>query len=87
MMSDPTQVPSEVDPKVQELMTALLNKTVELVMKLAICKCDRRDNCKVYETSREIAIVVDKLQALRPARITIGRGMGRRRRTKPTGVT
>jgi len=81
-MSRPAQAPPEVDPKVQQLMTTLPNKTVELVMKLAICKCDKRDNCKVYEVSREIAVVVDKLQALRPARITIER----RAKAKPTGV-
>jgi len=79
----PPRVPPEVDPRVQELMTSLLDKTVRLVMKLAICKCDKRDNCEVYETSRGIAEVVDKLQALRPARITIGR----QRRGKLAGVT
>jgi len=79
-MTRPPQAPPEIDPKVQELMTSLLNKTVELVMKLAICKCDKRDNCKVYEVSREIAVVVDKLQALRPARITIGRGIKGKRK-------
>jgi len=79
----PPEALPEVDPRVQEMMTSLLNNTVKLVMKIAICKCDKRDNCEVYTTSRGIAEIVDKLQALRPARITIGR----RGRGKLAGVT
>jgi len=78
----PAQAPPETDPKVQELMTNLLNESVTLVMKLAICKCDKRDNCKVYEVARRMAMYIDKLQELRPARIPIER----RAKAKPSGV-
>jgi len=77
-----TQVPPEIDPKIRDLMTALLDKTVQLIMKVATCKCDKRDNCRVYECAREVAVVVDKIQTLRPARIPLERAT----RAEPTGV-
>jgi len=78
----PTKVPPEADPKVQEYQRRLLISTTKLIFKIATCKCGKRENCAVYNVSREIAAIVDKLQELRPVPIETEQVV----RGRPTGT-
>jgi len=74
------QLPEKVRVKLEEKMRDLFTKAVQLVTKTAICKCEKRDNCKVFEMAREMAVIIDEVQELSPVRLQVGSG---RRKTRP----
>jgi len=76
----PTQVtPPPLTPdqqQVQNLLKELMQQDTMLILKVATCKCNHKENCAVYIKAREIATTLDKLQELREKGVTIGGSEG-----------
>jgi len=52
------QVPEEF----MELQGELIKLNTKLVFAVATCDCEKRDNCEVFENSKEIAKILKKMQ-------------------------
>jgi len=61
----PTPVVPPEEMKVQELTRRLTEVCMELIVKVATCRCDMKRQCAVYRKSQEIADLIDELQELR----------------------
>lgn len=48
-----------------ELVRQLTDNATQLVLKVAICKCNHKDNCEVFTKARDIAEIINKLQDIR----------------------
>jgi len=55
----------EMPPEVRDVLTKLMDEATTLVIKVATCKCNHKENCDVYKKARGIADVIDKLTELR----------------------
>jgi len=62
-VSIPTLPPEELEA--QEMTRQLTVVCMELIIKVATCRCEVKRQCAVYQKSQEIAELVDKLQELR----------------------
>ncbi|RLG33797.1 hypothetical protein DRN97_04210 [Methanosarcinales archaeon] len=51
--------------KMNELMRRLIDANTTLIVKVAACDCRKKNTCKVYLQSQEIAKIIDELQELR----------------------
>jgi len=72
-----TQPPTpEVPPEVRELLTKLMDECASLVIKTAICECDKKDTCVVYKKAQGLAKIIDKLTELRSKGMLGGTGSG-----------
>jgi len=76
VVQEPTQqttapvTPPPITPEVQDLMTSLVEKCTALVYDLVDCECERRKDCAVFVTAREIARVLKRLTKVVPRRVT-----------------
>jgi len=55
------------DPKlnrVNELVSKLISKSTELVIKTAACKCRMKNTCPLYAIGQDIAEIIDELQEI-----------------------
>lgn len=61
-------IPSKAVAK-QKQVTGLVKRLTEistqLVLKVAVCNCNHKNECELYLKAREIAEVIDKLQSIR----------------------
>lgn len=57
---------TEEQQKMNALMQRLIEANTTLIVKTAACDCKRKNTCKVYLQSQEIAKIIDELQELRP---------------------
>lgn len=79
--------PTPEQAKYLALVRDLTNSAATLVVKIATCKCDKKDACKVYLQAQRMADIIDKLGDIREgervgpsATITEGRRkVGKRR--------
>jgi len=51
--------------KLQELMKELINESTTLIVKVAVCDCEKINECPVYKGAKRIAKIVDKILSLR----------------------
>jgi len=57
---------SEEVEKTNELIRKLIDANTVLVVKVAACDCRKKNTCKVFVQSQQIAKIIDELQELRP---------------------
>lgn len=64
--STPTQVPKATpeEAKYLALVRDLTEASSILVVKVATCKCDKKDSCKVFLHSQRIAELIDSLSEI-----------------------
>jgi len=55
-------IPDQVPEEFLELQSELIKLNTKLVFAVATCDCENRDNCEVYENSKEIAKILKKMQ-------------------------
>jgi len=58
----PTQTPTQVPEEFVELQSELIKLNTKLVFAVATCDCEDKENCEVYENSKEIAKILKKMQ-------------------------
>ena len=51
--------------ELNNLIRDLVTESTNLVIKLATCKCNDTNNCKVFKTAQRIAEIIEKLQEIR----------------------
>ena len=51
-----------ISDELRELQTELINLNTKLVFAVATCDCEKKDECEVYNNSKEIAKVLKKMQ-------------------------
>jgi hypothetical protein len=80
--------PTPQQSKYLALVRDLTDSAAIQVVKVATCKCDKRETCKIYLQARKMADIIDQLQEIREGR-TIGqateRPEGRRKGGKRRG--
>ncbi len=57
-----SETPAQVQEEFMELQSELIKLNTKLVFAVATCDCEKRDNCEVFENSKEIAKVLKKMQ-------------------------
>jgi hypothetical protein len=66
-LGDVTKAP-KVSAK-QKALNALVREltmlATQIVLKVATCNCNHKDNCELYKKAKEMANVIDKLQEMR----------------------
>jgi hypothetical protein len=45
-----------------DLIRSLTNKAASIVVGVAVCDCNHKDTCEVYQDAREIAKIIRQLQ-------------------------
>ena len=60
-----TTAPTPAD-KLTQLMQQLVVKCTMLVIKVATCRCEKREACPIYRIAKEIAEIIDEINELRP---------------------
>lgn len=77
--ANPGKDPNEA--KYLKLIRELTDTSAILVVKVATCKCDKKNNCKLFIQAQKIADILDELQESRPQISNVGveSGKGRRR--------
>jgi len=60
-----TTAPTPAD-KLTQLMQQLVVKCTMLVIKVATCRCEKREACPVYRLAKEIAEIIDEINEMRP---------------------
>jgi len=63
--------------QVQNLLRKLMEQDTMLILKVATCKCNDKEECAVFVKAREIATTLGKLQELREKGVAIGGSEGR----------
>jgi len=61
----PAAAPTPAD-KLTQLMQQLVVKCTMLVIKVATCRCEKREACPVYRLAKEIAEIIDEINEMRP---------------------
>jgi len=61
----PATAPTPAD-KLTSLMQQLVVKCTMLVIKVATCRCEKKEACPIYRLAREIAEIIDEINELRP---------------------
>lgn len=51
--------------ELSEIVRELVEASTKLVIKLAICECDKKD-CPVLRVAKDIAKAIDKIQTIAP---------------------
>ena len=59
------QPPTPAD-RLTQLMQQLVVKCTMLVIKVATCRCEKREQCAIYRIAKEIAEIIDEINELRP---------------------
>jgi len=52
--------------KLTKLMQELMTECTNLTIKVASCKCEKKEQCKVYKIAKRIAEIIDEINELRP---------------------
>lgn len=72
-----TPKPQKLNPLQQKYMATVRDLTEQasnLVIKVATCKCDKREECKLFHQARKIAEKVEFLQELGSVGVPSGKG-------------
>jgi len=64
-LTPPAAEPTPQQKKSLALVRELTDSAATLVIKLATCKCEKKDTCKLYLHGQRMADIIDKLQELR----------------------
>jgi len=67
-LTSPPPKPSPQEQKYLALVRQLTDCAAAQVIKVATCKCDRKDNCKVYLQGQRMADIIDQLQEIQAGR-------------------
>lgn len=51
--------------RLQQLMQGLINEATRLIIKVATCDCNHKDDCDVYRGAKQIAKLIDEILSLR----------------------
>ena len=51
--------------KLNELMRELISANTNLTIKVATCKCENREKCRLFREAQKVAEIIEKLQELR----------------------
>jgi len=62
------------------LVRDLTDASATLVVKVATCKCDKKDSCKIYLQAQRIANIIDQLQETKVEQEDRGKVSGQGRR-------
>jgi hypothetical protein len=68
-LTPPTAKPTPQQAKSLALVRELTDSAATLVIKVATCKCDKKDTCKVYLHGQRMADIIDKLQDIRESEV------------------
>lgn len=71
--------PTPQQQKYLALVRELTEASSNLVIKVATCKCDKRDQCKLYEQAQKVATKIEALSEIGAEGGGVGKGRGRSR--------
>lgn len=80
MMPGDQPKPTPSQQRSLALVRDLTDASATLVVKVATCKCDKRDTCKIYLQAQRIANVIDQLQETKIEQEDRGKISGKGRR-------
>jgi len=64
-----TKPPSPEEKKYLALVRQLTEVAAAQVIKVATCKCDKKDACKVYLQGQRMADIIDQLQEIQVGKV------------------
>ena len=62
------QIPKQIPPEMkimQDLIRQLMEACTALVIKVAVCDCEKREECPIFKIAKEIAVIIDRVQEMR----------------------
>lgn len=80
MLPENQPKPTPSQQKSLALVRDLTDASATLVVKVATCKCDKRDACKIYLQAQRIANIIDQLQETKVEQEDRGKVSGKGRR-------
>ena len=60
--TQPPMLSPEQAERVNKLLSDLIANATKLSIKLAICDCDSKDECEIFEIAKKIAKTIDEMQ-------------------------
>jgi hypothetical protein len=66
--------PTPEQQKYLGLIRELTDSSVIMVVKVATCDCNHKEDCKVFQQAKAIAQTIEKLQEIRPEGVKGGQG-------------
>lgn len=76
----PPPKPTPEQEKYLQLVRRLTDASAILVVKVATCKCNHKDDCKVFKQAQKIADIIDEIQDVRLESVKEGAKTAIRRR-------
>lgn len=61
----PPPKPTPEQERYLQLVRRLTDASAILVVKVATCKCNHKENCKVFKQAQKIADIIDEIQDIR----------------------